>query len=99
MRDQETAIGDDLQTIGVVHRVIGDKKNFRGDEDEERGETEGDPENSFGSGTTGFGRKQPGSCHYSPLGWLDVTRGAARARGVRTFMFLSLTRSFKMRSK
>jgi hypothetical protein len=50
------AVGDDLQTVGVVHGVVGDEENFRGNEDEERGETEGDPDNSFGSGTDGVGR-------------------------------------------
>ena len=28
MGDEETAVGDNLQTVGVVHRVIGDEKNF-----------------------------------------------------------------------
>ena len=28
MRDEEMAVGDDLQTVGVVHGVIGDEKNF-----------------------------------------------------------------------
>src|SRR5580698_9411253 len=28
MRDEEMAVGNDLQTVGVVHGVIGDKKNF-----------------------------------------------------------------------
>ena len=28
MRDEEIAVGNDLQTVGVVHGVIGDKKNF-----------------------------------------------------------------------
>ena len=28
MGDEEMAVGDDLQTVSVVHRVIGDKKNF-----------------------------------------------------------------------
>ena len=51
MRDEEMAVGDDLQTVGVVHGVIGDEKNFRGNEDKERGETKGNPENSFKSGT------------------------------------------------
>jgi hypothetical protein len=39
MRDEEMAVGDDLQTVGVVHGVIGDEKNFRSDEDKERSET------------------------------------------------------------
>ena len=26
--DEEAAIGDDLQTVGVVHGVISDEKNF-----------------------------------------------------------------------
>ena len=28
MRNEELAIGDDLQTIGVVHRVIGDEEQL-----------------------------------------------------------------------
>ncbi len=28
MRDEEMAVGDDLQTIGVVHRVIGDEEQL-----------------------------------------------------------------------
>jgi len=28
MWDEEMAVGDDLQTVGVVHGVIGDEKNF-----------------------------------------------------------------------
>ena len=28
MGDEEAAVGDDLQTVGVVHRVIGDEKYF-----------------------------------------------------------------------
>ena len=28
MGDEEMAVGDDLQTVGVVHRVIGDEKSF-----------------------------------------------------------------------
>jgi hypothetical protein len=28
MRDEETAVGNDLQTVGVVHGVIGDEENF-----------------------------------------------------------------------
>ena len=28
MRDEELAVGNDLQTVGVVHGVISDKKNF-----------------------------------------------------------------------
>ncbi len=28
MRDEEMAVGDDLQTVRVVHRVIGDQENF-----------------------------------------------------------------------
>jgi len=43
MRDEEAAIGDDLQTVGVVHRIVGDEENFRGNEDEKRGEAKGDP--------------------------------------------------------
>ena len=35
-----------------------------------------------------------GSCHYSPLRWLDVMRGATR--GAKGFMVLSLPRSFSI---
>ena len=28
MRDEELAVGDDLQTVGVVHRIVGDEENF-----------------------------------------------------------------------
>jgi hypothetical protein len=28
MGDEELAVGDNLQTVGVVHGVIGDEKNF-----------------------------------------------------------------------
>jgi hypothetical protein len=99
MGDEEMAVGDDLQTIGVVHGVIGDEKNFRSDEDKERSEAKEDPESDFKSGTLGTGCKQRGGCHYSPLRWLDRPRGAARAKGAKSFMLLSLTRSFRMRSK
>jgi len=54
MGDEEAAIGDNLETVGMVHGVIGDKQNFRGNEDEKRSETEGDPENGLESGTCGF---------------------------------------------
>ncbi len=69
MGDEEMAVGDDLQTVGVVHGVIGDEKNFRSDEDKERGETKGDPENRVESGTR---REQGGKCHYSLLRWIDA---------------------------
>ena len=26
--DEERAVGDDLQTVGVVHGVVGDEENF-----------------------------------------------------------------------
>jgi hypothetical protein len=26
--DEQTVVGDDLQTIGVVHGIVGDEKNF-----------------------------------------------------------------------
>ena len=28
MRDEEMAVGDDLQTVGVVHGIVGDEENF-----------------------------------------------------------------------
>jgi hypothetical protein len=65
--DEESPVGDDLQTVGVVHGIISSEKNFRSDEDKERSKTKADPENGFKSEATGGGRKQSGSCHYSPL--------------------------------
>src|SRR6202041_3127492 len=89
--DEQMAVGDDLQTVGVVHGIVGDKKHFRGDEDEEHGETKADPEKGFESGTFGGGCRQCGSCHYSPRRGMDVTRCAARRRGAKGFMFLRLS--------
>ena len=71
------AVGDNLQTVGVIHRVIGDEKSFRCDEDKERSETQGNPEKGFESGTSGTGCGQGGRCHYSPRGWVDATRETA----------------------
>jgi hypothetical protein len=28
MWDEEMAVGDDLQTVGVVHGIVGDEENF-----------------------------------------------------------------------
>jgi hypothetical protein len=28
MRDEEMAVGNDLQTVGVVHRIVGDEKQL-----------------------------------------------------------------------
>ena len=67
MGDEEMAVGDDLQTIGVVHGVIGDEKNFRSDEDKERRKTKEDPENGSKSETIRAGSTKRGSCHYSPF--------------------------------
>jgi hypothetical protein len=67
MRNEEMAVCDDLQTVSVVHGVIGDEKNFRSDEDKKRSETKKNPENDFKSGTRGTRCKQRGSCHYSPF--------------------------------
>ena len=60
MGDKEMAVGDDLQTVGVVHGVIGDEKNFRSDEDKEHSKTQGGPENGFESRTPGPLREQGG---------------------------------------
>ena len=90
VRDEEMAVGDDLQTVGVVHGEIGDEKNFRSDEDKKRGEAEKNPENGFESGPRGSGRDQGGSCHYLPLRWLDRPRGPTRAKGAKSFRFLSV---------
>src|SRR5271170_7057591 len=97
MRDEELAVGDDLQTVSVVHRIVGDQEKFRGDEDEERGEAKGDPENGFESGTAlrsgtaGAGGDLRGSCHYSPPRWLDVMTGATKS--AKVFTVPGLTRS------
>jgi hypothetical protein len=65
MGDEEMAVGNDLQTVGVVHRIVGEEQHFRSDEDEKRRETEGDPENRLESGTGGTRRYQSRSWHYS----------------------------------
>jgi len=67
MGDEEIAVGDDLQTVGVVHAVIGDEQSFGSDADKERSETKRGPEHGFESGTVGARREQGGRCHYSPL--------------------------------
>jgi len=63
MRDEEAAVGDDLQAIGVIHGVIGDEENFRRNEDEERSETERNPENRLESRPGRTRRWQRGSWH------------------------------------
>ncbi len=63
MRNKELAVRDDLQTVGVVHGVIGNEKNFRSDEDKQRNKTKRDPENGFESRTAGARREQGGRCH------------------------------------
>lgn len=80
------AVGDDLQTVGVVHRVIGGEKNFRSDEDKERSETKQDPHDRFESGTIGGGLDQGGRCHHSPLKCIDVMTGATKARNAGNFI-------------
>ncbi len=85
MGDQEMAVGDYLQTVGVVHGVIGDEKNFRSDEDKERSNTKGDPENGFESGTAATERGQGGRCHYSPVRWVDVMWVLCGSTGHRLF--------------
>src|ERR1700722_1081040 len=96
MRDEEMAVSDDLQTVSVVHRVVGDEEQLRGNEDKERGDAKRDPENRLESGAGGARRWQSGSWHYSPLRWLDVMRYAMRATGARGFISLSLTRRFRV---
>ncbi len=66
MRDEEMAIGNDLEPVGVVHRIVGVEEHFRSNEDEERRETEGDPKNGFESGTGGFVHRQ-GDCRHDSL--------------------------------
>ena len=56
VRDKQLAVGDHLQTVGVVHGIVGDEENFRGNKDEEYGKTKRDPENDLESGTGGTGR-------------------------------------------
>jgi hypothetical protein len=67
MWDEEMAVGNHLQTIRVIHRVIGDEKDLGRDEYEERRDTKKDPETHFESGTAGSGGKQNGRCHYAAL--------------------------------
>jgi hypothetical protein len=57
MGNEECSVGDDLQTVSVVHRVIGGEKNFRRNEDKERSNTKKDPKNRFKSGTSRAGRE------------------------------------------
>ena len=80
MGDEEMAVGDYLQTVGVVHGVIRDQQNFRSDEDKEHSEAKRDPQKDFESGTGGTGREQGGRCHYSPVSWIDG-KGMGRGRG------------------
>jgi hypothetical protein len=75
----------------VIHGIVGDEKNFRSDEDKERRETKGDPENGFESGTNGSGREQGGRCHYLPLKWIDVMRSATWARDARDSILISVS--------
>jgi len=70
------AVGDDLQPVGVVHRVVRDQKHFGGDEDKERRGTDSDPEKGLESGTGGGGRRPCGNCHDTPRGRTDVVRRA-----------------------
>jgi hypothetical protein len=88
MRDEEMAVRDDLQTVGVVHGVIGVEKNFRSNEDKEHSEPEKNPERDFEFGMTGAGREHRGSYHELPLNWLDRPRGVARALSAKNIMFL-----------
>jgi hypothetical protein len=67
MRDEKMAVGDNLQTVGVIHGIVGDEKNFRSDEDKERCETNRDPKNDFESGSDGSWLKQDRRCHDLPL--------------------------------
>jgi hypothetical protein len=67
MGNEQMPVADNLQAVRVVHRIVGDEKNFRRDEDKEHSETDGDPEKRFEYGTVGTGVEQGGSCHYSPV--------------------------------
>jgi hypothetical protein len=59
MRNEQMSVGDQLQTVAVVHRVVGDEEDFAGDEDEESGEGEDEPEGvpgaPAGGGASGGG--------------------------------------------
>ena len=80
MWDEEMAVGDDLQTVGVVHGIVGEKKNFRGNEDEERSEAKQYPENGFRCRTTRAGGQERGACPYLSLRQLDEMRSITSAR-------------------
>ncbi|GGA65021.1 hypothetical protein GCM10011507_15790 [Edaphobacter acidisoli] len=56
MWNEEMSVCYNLQTISVVHRIIGNEKELGCNKDKERGETERGPENSFESGSGGSGR-------------------------------------------
>jgi len=88
VRDEKMTVGDDLYAVGVVHRVVSDKKNFGCYEDEEHSEAKSDPENGFESGAGCAGCAQGRSCHYSARRMTDVTRSCVGAKG---FMLLRLS--------
>lgn len=51
--EQQVAIGNEVDAVLVVERVIGNEKDFVGDEDEESGKTENEPERMFGGPARG----------------------------------------------
>jgi len=57
MWDEEMAVGNHLQTVGVVHRIVGNEEQLGGNKDKERGEAQRDPKNHLESGTSGSWRK------------------------------------------
>ena len=61
------AVGDDLQTVGVVHAVIGDEKSFGSDEDKHCGDTKRDPEDGFESSLARTVGEQGRRRHHSRL--------------------------------
>ena len=86
MGDEEMAIGNDLQTVGVVHRVIGDERTSDVMKTKERSDTKGNPENGFESGVTRTVGEKGRRRHHSPVRWIDEMR-ARRGPGVREISF------------
>ncbi len=48
VREEQVAVGDQLNTVLVVQRVVGNEEDFVGDEDEKSDKTEQEPERMFG---------------------------------------------------
>src|SRR6185437_10912070 len=56
VRDEESAVVDELEAVGVVGRVVEGEEEFCGDEDEERGEAHEEPEGVLGGEAAARGR-------------------------------------------